>query len=41
MSMSTPTISSVNITPKLLRLIQGASGLGSVELISSYSMILG
>ena len=27
-SMSTPTISSVNTTPNTLRLIQGASGLG-------------
>jgi hypothetical protein len=39
--MSTPTISSVKITPNVFRLIQGASGLGSAELIPIYSMILG
>lgn len=41
MSMSTPTISSVKITPKLFLLIQGASGLGYAELMPISSMILG
>ncbi len=40
MSTSTPTISSVKITPNVLRFIQGASGLGYTELMAIYSITL-
>lgn len=38
MSMSTPTISSVKMTPNVFLLIQGASGLGYNELMPISSM---